>query len=374
MRRPRRSRVVDQVGRREVAVASGDQVDDRPARAGRAIAGLAEGRVDGRAGRCPRRDDTQYQYAVSSRALAGRRYPSSHRTFVRLCDPPRTAPDSPPRDRPAARSRGRPMTLEIGSQKVGRIGRRGRGTPMATSLPIGEIGREHLRVPGVLNGRSVRARAAARDARRGSSRASRPRGPWSSSASAVSPAFVVGARTRRAHDHAQCAAGPGRRRSLPRRSSRRARRPSSSRRRRPPVDPGIPSSALSALRQTTAHQPARRHRRRTALPTALAAAKPSSSEIAPILRCHGLDRDRSASGSPRPSADGIRPSPCPADFVAFYAAIAKTADEGLSSSLSSSRAYVAAAEEMLRVVARSRRHRRRLAHAGRLRRPRRCRP
>ncbi len=44
-------RVVDQVGRREVAVASGDQVDDGPAGGGRAIAGLAEGRIDRGAGR-----------------------------------------------------------------------------------------------------------------------------------------------------------------------------------------------------------------------------------------------------------------------------------------------------------------------------------
>ena len=134
----------------------------------------------------------------------------------------------------------------------------------------------------------------------------------------------------------------------------------------PAVDPGIPSSALSALRQTTRHQPARRRPTRRALPTALAAAKPSSSEIAPILRCHGLDRDRSASGSPRPSADWDQAESVSADLVAFYAAIAETADEGLSSSLSSSRAYVAAAEEMLRSWSGSRRHRRRLADAGRL--------
>ena len=49
--------------------------------------------------------------------------------------------------------------------------------------------------------------------------------------------------------------------------------------------------------------------------------------------------------------DWGRASAVSEDLAAFYAAITATAQEGLSASLSSSRAYEAAAEEMLQVVA-----------------------
>ena len=77
-------RVVDEVCRREVALPTGDQVDDRTPGGGRAVAGPAQGRIDGGRVRVHFRDDTQYQYDLSSRTAGGARYPYAHGTFVRL--------------------------------------------------------------------------------------------------------------------------------------------------------------------------------------------------------------------------------------------------------------------------------------------------
>lgn len=53
--------VVDEVGRREMAVPARDQVHDRTAGGRRSIAGATEGRVDRGAGHVHGRDDTQSQ-------------------------------------------------------------------------------------------------------------------------------------------------------------------------------------------------------------------------------------------------------------------------------------------------------------------------
>jgi hypothetical protein len=117
----------------------------------------------------------------------------------------------------------------------------------------------------------------------------------------------------------------------------------------PAVDPGIPSSALSALRQTTfLNQQVLADADR--LTVALAARKPSSSEIAAILRSLNSTARFGARLAPTvgewDQADIVA-----RDLATFYAKIGGTAQEGLSGSLSSSRGFVTAANKMLAVVA-----------------------
>ena len=83
--------VVDQVGGGEVAVASGDQVDDGPSGRGRAIAGPAEGRIDRGTGGL----HVMMILSINTRCPVGGGSPDAvpldHRTFVRLCDRARPA-------------------------------------------------------------------------------------------------------------------------------------------------------------------------------------------------------------------------------------------------------------------------------------------
>lgn len=115
------------------------------------------------------------------------------------------------------------------------------------------------------------------------------------------------------------------------------------------ADPGIPTGAMSALRQST-----RLNQRVLAdaerLSAALAATNPSSAEIAPILRKLATTAAFGAKLAPT-VGEWDRASAVSGDLATFYADIAATAQGGLASSLQSTRAYVAAAEEMLRVVA-----------------------
>lgn len=119
---------------------------------------------------------------------------------------------------------------------------------------------------------------------------------------------------------------------------------------RPPaVEPAVPSSALSALRQSTLLN--RRVVSDAArLTTVLAASKPSSAEIAPILRTMATTAAFGTSLAPT-VGDWSKAGGVSRDLAAFYGAIAETAEEGLSSSLSSSRSYVTAGERMLEIVA-----------------------
>ena len=118
----------------------------------------------------------------------------------------------------------------------------------------------------------------------------------------------------------------------------------------PTVDPGIPTSAMSALRQST-----RLNQRVLAdaerLTAALAAPKPSSAEIAPILRTLATTAAFGAKLAPT-VGEWDEASAVSGDLAAFYTDISSTAQQGLASSLKSTRAYVAAAEQMLTVVAR----------------------
>jgi hypothetical protein len=237
------------------------------------------------------------------------------------------------------------MTLEIGSQKIGRIGRRG-GTPAASSLPIGELDANIFACPSC----------------------SRPLGTGTRRCPGCATRLIAGVKTSRAvvfvgagglggfalgagivslvamlsTQPVQAVIQPATPIVTPSQAPIAVAPP-------PAVDPGIPSSALSALRQTTLINQ-RVVTDAARLSTALATSKPSSSEIAPILRA--MSSTATVGQRLAPTVGGWdQAESVSADFVAFYAAIARTADEGLSSSLSSSRAYVAAAEKMLEVVA-----------------------
>jgi hypothetical protein len=238
------------------------------------------------------------------------------------------------------------MTLEIGSQKVGRIGRRGRGTPMAPSLPIGESDANIVACPACSRpldtgnrrcpGCGTRLIAGVK-----ASRAVVFIGVGGLAGFALGAGLVALMTTLNAQP-AQAVVQPVPPIVAPSQAPVVIAPP-------PVVDPGIPSSALSALRQTTLINQ-RVVTDAARLSVALETTKPSSSEIAPILRAMASTATVGQRLAPTVGAWDEAES-VSADFVAFYAAIARTADEGLSSSLSSSRAYVAAAQDMLEVVA-----------------------
>lgn len=238
------------------------------------------------------------------------------------------------------------MTLEIGSQKVGRFGRRGRGTPMAASLPIGESDANIFACPACsrpLGSGTRRCPGCATRLLAGveTSRAVAFIGAGGLAGFALG-AGLVALMTMLNVQPAQAVIQPAPPIVTPSQAPIAVAPPP------PAIDPGIPSSALSALRQTTLiNQRVVSDAGR--LSAALATTKPSSSEIAPILRA--MASTAMVGQRLAPNVGGWdQAESVSADFVAFYAAIAKAADDGLSSSLSSRRAYVAAAEEMLRVV------------------------
>jgi hypothetical protein len=237
------------------------------------------------------------------------------------------------------------MTIEIGSQKVGRVGRRGR-TSAATSMPIGEVDANIFACP-----------ACTRPLSTGT-----PRCP------SCGTRLIAGVKLSRVSVFVGIGVFSGMIASggLLGISSLAAPRPTAvvavpappvattsqapiASAAPPAVDPGIPSSAISALGQT-----ARLNQRVVAdaerLTAALAVADPSSTEIAPILRAMAASASFGAKVAPT-VGDWDQASAVSEDLVGFYAAIKATAEDGLASSLSSSRAYAAAAEEMLQVVA-----------------------
>jgi hypothetical protein len=237
------------------------------------------------------------------------------------------------------------MTIEIGNQKVGRIGRRG-GPRQATSLPIGEVDANIFACPACSRplgsgtsrcpGCGARLIAGVK-----ASRAGVFIGIGVFSGMVVSGAFMgIGSLVApRPADVAVVPAPPVVTPTQPPLASAPA----------PAVPPGIPSGAVSALGQST-----RINQRLLAdagrLTTALSASNPSSSEIAPILRTMNTSAAFGARLAPT-VGDWDRAGAVSDDLTAFYAAVGATAEEGLSASLRSSRAYVAAAEQMLKVVA-----------------------
>ena len=237
------------------------------------------------------------------------------------------------------------MTIEVGTQKVGRVGRRGGKRP-ATSLPIGEIDANIFACPACNRplGSGTSRCPSCNTLLIGGVKASRAAifvgiGLFSGmivSGALMGIASVAGARP----VAVPIVEAP------PILTPTQAALPSVA---APVVDPGIPSGAISALRQST-----RLNQRVVAdaerLATALAASKPSSSAIAPILRSMATHASFGAKLAPT-VGDWGRAAAVSEDLAGFYAAISATAQQGLSASLSSSPAYEAAAEEMLQVVA-----------------------
>lgn len=236
------------------------------------------------------------------------------------------------------------MTLEIGSQKVGRIGRR--GARMAPSLPIGEIDANMFGCPSCSRpldsgtsrcpGCATRLVAGVKATRvvafvgigglTGTMLGAGLVAMVSFLGTRPVEAVVVPAPAVVTPTGAPIASVPA-----------------------PAAHPGIPSSALSALRQATLlNQRVLGDAGR--LEAALSTTKPSSAQIAPILRSMASTAMFGQRLAPTvggwDQADVVS-----ADLVGFYAAIARTADEALSSSLSSSRTYVTAGERMLNIVA-----------------------
>ena len=237
------------------------------------------------------------------------------------------------------------MTLEIGTQKIGRIGRR--GTRMAPSMAIGEIDANIVACPAC----------------------SRPLDSGARRCPGCATRLIAGVKATKAMGFvlvgglAGIMLGGGLVAAIAFLNTRPvdvvvapapavvspSQAPIASAPAPAPVaDPGIPSSALSALRQSSLLN--RRVLDDAARLTAALATKPSGSEIAPILR--SMASTAMFGQRLAPTVGGwTEAEQVSADLVAFYAAIIETADQGLSSSLSSDRTYVAAGERILKTVA-----------------------
>lgn len=237
------------------------------------------------------------------------------------------------------------MTIEIGSQKAGRIGRRG-GSPMATSLPIGEVDANIFACPACSRPLGVGTSRCPSCGTRliGGVRASRAIifvgiGVFSGMILSAGLMAALSVTVSRPIDVAVVDVPPV---VAPSQVPLASVAP-------PPVDPGIPSGAVSALRQSTDLN-GRVLADADRLTVALAASKPSSAEIAPILRSLSSTASFGAGLAPTvgewKQADVVSK-----DLAAFYAAITDTAEAGLSARLANTGAYVAAAEKMLKVVA-----------------------
>jgi hypothetical protein len=115
-----------------------------------------------------------------------------------------------------------------------------------------------------------------------------------------------------------------------------------------PAVPDVPPSALSALRQSTVV-----NQRLLAdgdlLARALAGGDPSAAEIAPLLR--GLATNAAFGDRLVPAvASWDDASAVSQGLAAFYASIARIADDGLAASLTNERAYIDAGRKMLLIL------------------------
>ena len=240
------------------------------------------------------------------------------------------------------------MTLEVGTQKLGRAGRRGRqGRPQDTaSLPIGEVDANIFACPAC----------------------SRPLGVGTRRCPGCGTGLVAGVRLSRVAVFVGIGVFSGMIASagLMAVLSRGAARPADAVV-APPVpivqasqapivpDPapaavtGIPSNAVSALRQSTfLNQRVMSDAAR--LEAVLAEPRPSGGEIAPILRSLASSAAFGARLAPT-VGEWDKGAAVSKDLVGFYADIAGTANEGLSASLADSRSFIATAQQMLKVVA-----------------------
>ena len=117
----------------------------------------------------------------------------------------------------------------------------------------------------------------------------------------------------------------------------------------PVTDPGIPTSALSALRQsTTLNQRIVSDAERLA--QAVSVPGVSGNEIAPVLRNLAANASFGAGVAPE-VAEWDAGSSVSAGLVSFYDSIGLIAREGLAASLSNRSAYVSAANRVLEAVA-----------------------
>jgi hypothetical protein len=243
------------------------------------------------------------------------------------------------------------MTIEVGTQKLGRVGRRGRqgrqGRPRdAASLPIGEVDANIFACPAC----------------------SRPLGSGTRRCPSCGTGLIAGVRASRVMVFVGIGLFSGMIASagLMAVLSRGTARPADAVIAPPapivqasqvPVVPdpapaavtGIPSNAVSALRQSTfLNQRVISDAAR--LTAVLAEPRPSGSEIAPILRSLASSAAFGARLAPT-VGEWDKGAAVSQDLTIFYADIAGTANEGLSASLADSRSFVATARQMLKILA-----------------------
>lgn len=336
----------DEVRGRKVAGLVGDELRDGAARLGQAVTGAVQGGQEWGVVNHGRRL-AQNACCWDSVSIVARRWPPAvplgHMTFVGLWDRPELVHTERHGTGPCQVT-GDTMTIEIGSQKAGRIGRRG-GSRTATSLPIGEVDANIFSCPAC----------------------SRPLGVGTSLCPNCGTHLIAGVRASRAvvfvgiglfsgmilsaglmaalsvaaphpADLAVADAPPIVTPSQVAVASAAA----------PPVDPAVPSGAVSALRQSTLlNQRVLADAER--LTAALAASSPSSAAIGPILRTLAATASFGTDLAPTVGT-WDRADVVSRDLAGFYASIAETAEEGLSASFANNGAYVAAAERMLEIV------------------------
>jgi hypothetical protein len=240
------------------------------------------------------------------------------------------------------------MTIEVGTQKLGRVGRRGRQGRRhdPASLSIGEVDANIFACPAC----------------------SRPLGVGTRRCPGCGTGLVAGVRLSRVAVFIAVGVFSGMIASagLMAVLSRGAARPADvvvappapiAQASQVPIiaDPapaavtGIPSNALSALRQSTfLNQRVMGDAARLA--AVLAEPRPSGGEIAPILRSLASSAAFGTRLAPT-VGEWDKGAAVSQDLVVFYAEIAGTANEGLSGSLADSRSFVATAHQMLKVVA-----------------------
>ena len=240
------------------------------------------------------------------------------------------------------------MTIEVGTQKLGRVGRRGRQGRRhdAMSLPIGEVDANIFACPAC----------------------SRPLSTGTRRCPGCGTGLVAGVRLSRVAVFVGVGLFSGMIASagLTAVLTRAPARPADVAVAPPativqgsevPIVPdpapaavtGIPSSAVSALRQSTfLNQRVMGDAAR--LRAVLAEPRPSGGEIAPILRSLASSAAFGARLAPT-VGEWDKGTAVSQDLVVFYAEIAGTANKGLSASLADSRSFISTAHQMLRILA-----------------------
>jgi hypothetical protein len=242
------------------------------------------------------------------------------------------------------------MTIEVGTQKLGRVGRRGRQGRQgrsndAASMPIGDVDANIFACPACSRplGTGTRRCPSCGTALIAGVRASRVIifvgvGLFSGM---IASAGLMAVMSRGATAPADVAVAPP---APIVQASQVPAVPDPA----PAAVTGIPSNAVSALRQSTfLNQRVMGDAAR--LTAVLAEPRPSGGEIAPILRSLASSAAFGARLAPT-VGEWDKGAAVSQDLVVFYAEIAGTANEGLSASLADSRSFVATAHQMLKVL------------------------